>query len=47
MRLWLALVLVLGLAETGVAQTAPPTSTMRDAAVQFRGAVPLVLHTGV
>src|SRR5438128_10910636 len=32
MRLWLALVLVLGLAETGVAQTAPPTSTMRDAA---------------
>jgi len=35
MRLWLALVLVLGLAETGVAQTAPPTSTMRDAARKF------------
>ena len=58
MQLWLALVLVLGIAEPGVAQTAPP-STMRDsarkflatldpssevegdAAVQFRGAVPL------
>jgi len=35
MRLWLALVLVLGLAETGVAQTAPPASTMRDAARKF------------
>src|SRR5436309_4209327 len=35
MRLWLALVLVLGLAETGVAQTAPPTYTMRDAARKF------------
>ena len=34
-RLWLALVLVLGLVETGVAQTAPPTSTMRDAARKF------------
>src|ERR1700694_1134361 len=35
MRLWLALVLVLGLAETGVAQTAPSASTMRDAARKF------------
>ena len=35
MRFWLALVLVLGIAETGVAQTAPPTSTMRAAARKF------------
>src|ERR1700730_12409327 len=35
MRLWLALVLVVGLAETGVAQTAPPAPTMRDAARKF------------
>ena len=35
MRLWLALVLVPGLAETGVAQIAPPASTMRDAARKF------------
>ena len=35
MRLWLALVFVLGIAETGVTQTAPPTSSMRDAARKF------------
>src|ERR1700737_5230733 len=35
MRLWLALVLVVGLAKTGVAQTAPPAPTMRDAARKF------------
>src|SRR5713226_5345931 len=35
LRLLLALVLVPGLAETGAAQTAPPTSTMLDAARTF------------
>jgi hypothetical protein len=39
MPLLLALVLVLGLAETGAAQAAPPASTMLDAAHTFLAAL--------